>query len=41
MYDRLLTLETLRRLEESLEEIIAWTEHVASIESYLQNDKGY
>jgi uncharacterized protein with HEPN domain len=40
MYDRLLTLEILRRLEESLGEVVLWTERVTSAHDFVSTPDG-
>jgi len=40
MYDKSLTIEILKRVEESLREVIAWTEHIKRADDFAANNEG-
>jgi Uncharacterized conserved protein len=40
MYDKSLTIEILKRVEESLREVIAWTEHIKQADDFAANNEG-
>jgi hypothetical protein len=40
MYDRMLVLNSIQNIEKSLNEILAWTSHIISVNDFLTSSDG-
>jgi uncharacterized protein with HEPN domain len=40
MYDKLLVQDSLKNIEESLQELLEWTEHITTVDDFLTSAQG-